>query len=173
MIRTARRKVEKVGRQARSLRHNQMPRPYEGPDRGHFSFVLKGVGTVQRPGDWTGFTWGDYDPSGDGTLRLRQSKTEKPLILPCIGTLKTTLDAATAALGQIPIASRPILCRVTGWRMSYRCMADAMLKERRRLGLEALDLHALRYREIKELAWAGCTDEETAGDGCRAPTAMI
>lgn len=27
-----------------------------------------GVGSVQRPGDWIGFTWGDYD--GD-TLKLR------------------------------------------------------------------------------------------------------
>ena len=42
-----------------------------------------GVGSVQRPGDWVGFDWGDYDPSGTGTLRLRQNKTDVPLILPC------------------------------------------------------------------------------------------
>jgi hypothetical protein len=33
-----------------------------------------GVGSVQRPGDWSGFTWGDYD--GD-SLKLRQNKTDK------------------------------------------------------------------------------------------------
>jgi integrase len=132
-----------------------------------------GVGTVQRPGDWTGFTWGDYDPSGDGTLRLRQGKTERPLVLPCTGILKATLDAARAGLGYVPIASKPILCGVTGGRMSYRYMADVMLKERRRLGLEAFDLHALRYRGIKELAWAGCTDDEIASYSGHATTAMI
>lgn len=132
-----------------------------------------GVGTVQRPGDWTGFTWGDYDSSGDGTLRLSQGKTEKPLVLPCTGALKTTLDAAKAALGYVPIASRPILCSVTGGPMTYRYMADAMLKERRRLGLEAFDLHALRYRGVRELAWAGCTDDEIASYSGHATTAMI
>lgn len=121
-----------------------------------------GVGTVQRPGDWTGFTWGDYDPAGDGTLRLRQSKTGEPLVLPCTGSLKAALDAEKARLGYVPIASRPVLCSATGGRMSYRYMADVMLRERRRLGLEAFDLHALRYRGVMELAWHGCDDDEIA-----------
>jgi hypothetical protein len=132
-----------------------------------------GVGTVQRPGDWTSFTWGDYDPAGDGTLRLRQGKTDKPLVLPCTEALKATLDDAKAALGFVPIASRSILCSATGGRMSYRYMADVMLKERRRLGLDAFDLHALRYRGIKELAWAGCTDDEIASYSGHATTTMI
>jgi len=132
-----------------------------------------GVGTVQRPGDWTGFTWGDYDPTGDGALRLRQSKTDKPLVLPCTEELRAALERTKAALGYVPIASRSILCGATGGRMSYRYMADVMLKERRRLGLEAFDLHALRYRGIKELAWAGCTDDEIASYSGHATTAMI
>jgi hypothetical protein len=132
-----------------------------------------GVGTVQRPGDWTGFTWGDYDPSGDGTLRLRQSKTDKPLVLPCTQKLKVALNSARAVAPFTPTPARPILCSVTGGAMSYRYMADVMLKERRRLGLEAFDLHALRYRGIKELAWAGCTDDEIASYSGHATTAMI
>jgi hypothetical protein len=41
-------------------------------------------------------------------------------------------------------------------------MADMMLKERRRLGLEDVDLHVLRYRGVLELACHGCTDDEIA-----------
>lgn len=36
------------------------------------------------------------------------------------------------------------------------------MKERIRLGLMAFDQHALRYRGVMELAWAGCTDVEIA-----------
>jgi hypothetical protein len=132
-----------------------------------------GVGTVQRPGDWTGFTWGDYDPSGDGTLRLRQGKTGQPLVLPCTERLKAALEVEKARLGFVPIASRPILCSATGGRMSYRYMADVMLRERRRLGLEAFDLHALRYRGVMELAWEGCDDDEIASYSGHKTTEMI
>lgn len=121
-----------------------------------------GVGTVQRPGDWPGFTWGDYDPTGNGSLKLRQNKTDHPLILPCTEFLKAELEKARARLGYVPIAGKAILCGVTGSPMAYRYIADLMLKERKRLGLEAFDLHALRYRGIKELAWAGCDDDEIA-----------
>jgi hypothetical protein len=44
--------------------------------------------------------------------------------------------------------------------MSYRYMAQIMLGARKRMGLEAFDQHALRYRGVMELAWAGCSDEE-------------
>ena len=111
-----------------------------------------GVGSVQRPGDWVDFCWGDYD--GD-SLRLKQNKTEKPLVLPCTEHLKSALNRAKAALDAAPIASRPILIKMDGNPISYRYMADIMLKERKRLGVQEFDLHALRYRGIKELAWAG------------------
>lgn len=35
-----------------------------------------------------------------------------------------------------------------------------MVAERRRLGVEIHDLHALRYRGVMELAFSGCSDEE-------------
>ena len=129
-----------------------------------------GVGSVQRPGDWVCFRWGDYD--GD-SLKLRQSKTGKALILPCTDHLKTALDAAKDALGAVPIAGRPILIKRDGNPISYRYMADLMLKERRRLGLEAYDLHALRYRGVKELAWAGCDDDQIAAYSGHATKDMI
>ena len=129
-----------------------------------------GVGSVQRPGDWVGLRGGDYD--GD-SLKLRQSKTGKALILPCTEHLKAALDAAKAALGAVPIAARPILIKRDGNPISYRYMADLMLKERKRLGLEAYDLHALRYRGVKELAWAGCDDDQIAAYSGHATKEMI
>lgn len=129
-----------------------------------------GVGSVQRPGDWVGFRWGDYD--GD-SLTLRQNKTDKPLILPCTAELKSALDDAKAALDVIPIAGKPILSKLDGNPMGYRYMSQVMLRERRRLGLEAYDLHALRYRGVQELAWQGCTDDEIAAYSGHATKAMI
>ncbi len=129
-----------------------------------------GVGSVQRPGDWVGFRWGDYD--GD-TLILRQNKTGKPLVLPCTEALKDALDRTKAHLGAVPIAARPILIKRDGNPISYRYLADVMLRERKRLGLQAYDLHALRYRGVKELAWAGCDDDEIAAYSGHATKEMI
>lgn len=129
-----------------------------------------GVGSVQRPGDWVGFRWGDYD--GD-SLSLRQNKTDKPLVLPCTSQLKAALDRAKSALGAVPMASRLILVRRDGSPISYRYMADLMLKERRLLGVEAFDLHALRYRGVQELAWHGCDDDEIAAYSGHASKEMI
>lgn len=106
-----------------------------------------------------------YDAIDTGTLLLRQNKTDKPLVLPCTVQLKAALDSAKAEMGAVPIAARPILILRNGNPISYRYMADLMLKARKRLGLEAYDLHALRYRGVKELAWAGCDDEIAAYSG--------
>lgn len=129
-----------------------------------------GVGSVQRPGDWVGFCWGDYD--GDSLL-LRQDKTDKPLVLPCTEHLKTALDHAKAAQRIVPIANRPILAKRDSGPMSYRYMSQIMLRERKRLGLEAYDLHALRYRGVMELAWAGCTDDEIKAYSGHTTDAMV
>lgn len=132
-----------------------------------------GVGSVQRPGDWVEFTWGDYDPSGTGTLLLRQNKTDKPLVLPCTSALKAALDAARAALPFLPIPSRHIITKHDGAKMPYRRMAEIMLAERQRLGLEVHDLHAMRYRGVMELAWAGCDDDEIASYSGHATKKMV
>lgn len=129
-----------------------------------------GVGSVQRPGDWVEFTWGDYD--GD-TLKLRQNKTDKPLLLPCTKALKTALDRAKADLGFAPHPARHILTRSDGSKMDYHAMARVMVRERKRLGLMAYDQHALRYRGVMELAWAECTDDEIASYSGHTSKAMI
>lgn len=128
------------------------------------------VGSAQRPGDWVDFTWGDYD--GD-SLRLRQNKTDKPLLLPCTADLKAALDEAKASLPYTPMPTLYIITEAAGLPMSYRRMAQIMLAERKRLNVEIHDLHALRYRAIKELAWAGCDDDEIMSYSGHATKAMV
>ncbi len=123
------------------------------------------MGSVQRPSDWTGFRWSDYD--GDA-LKVRQGKTEKPLSLPCTAALRAALDSVTDKRGLT------ILTLQSGRPLPYRRMAEIMLRERERLGLLAYDLHAaLRYRGVMELAWAGCSDEEIAAYSGHASRDMI
>lgn len=141
----------------------------EGSANARLIFEI-GVGSVQRPGDWVGFKWGDYDGKN---LRLRQNKTDVPLLLPCTPELKAALDAARGALGVSPHPDRYILCKRDGAAMSYHYMAQLMAKERKRLGLMAFDQHALRYRGVMELAWVGCDDDEIASYSGHTSKAMI
>ncbi|WP_348773117.1 tyrosine-type recombinase/integrase [Leisingera sp. HS039] len=129
-----------------------------------------GVGSVQRPGDWVDFTWGDYDGE---SLRLRQNKTDKALWLPCTDHLKAALDEAKAKLNFAPHPSRHILTRADGSAMDYHAMARVMIRERKKLGLMAFDQHALRYRGVMELAWAGCDDDEIASYSGHTSKQMI
>lgn len=116
-----------------------------------------GIGTVQRPDDLTRFKWGDYDGS---TLSLSQSKTGVRLVLPCTDQLRAALDAEKARVTPHP--ARPILTGHRGKPLAYRRMAELFLEERKRLGVVDHDLHALRYRGVQELTWAGCDDDEIA-----------
>lgn len=129
-----------------------------------------GVGTVQRPGDWVRLSWGDFDGN---SLVIRQAKTRYFLELPCTAELKSVLQKALAELPEPPKPEQPILKTRTGGRMSYRYMAQIMLKARRRLCVEQYDLHALRYRGIKELAWAGCSDDEIKSFSGHATESMV
>jgi len=129
-----------------------------------------GVGSVQRPSDWLQFTWGDYD--GD-SLKLRQGKTDKPLVLPCTAALKAALDATKAALPFAPMPNLHIIRKQDGSAMTYRRLAELMLAERQRLELATYDLHGLRYRAVMELAWAGCDDDEIMSYSGHATKAMV
>lgn len=141
----------------------------EGSNRARLIFEI-GVGSVQRPGDWVGFTWGDYD---GGCLKLRQNKTDVPLELPCTPELKRALDREKQSLGFAPHPSRHILSKEDGTAMAYYDMARVMLSERKRLGLAAFDQHALRYRGVMELALSGCDDDEIASFSGHTTKSMI
>ena len=76
--------------------------------------------------------------------------------------MKDALDGYKTKLKFEPHPSRHILTRPDGFQMGYYAMARAMVAERKRLGLMAYDQHALRYRGVMELGWAGCDDDEIA-----------
>ena len=57
--------------------------------------------------------------------------------------------------------------------MTYRTMADHMIKERKRLGLMDFDQNALRYRGVMDFAWAECTDDQIASYTGHTTKAMI
>ena len=96
-----------------------------------------------------------------------------PLVLPCTNDLKSALEEAKQSLGATPIAARTIRTQPNGNPINYFYMAKVMRKEHVRLGLESYDLHALRYRSIKERVWAGCDDDENAAYSGHATKAMI
>lgn len=122
-----------------------------------------GIGSVQRPGDWPRFRWSDYDGAA---LKITQGKTGVELHLPCTEHLR-------AALSGAPKRGITILTRQDGRPLPYRRMAQIMRDERTRLGLEAYDLHALRYRGVMELAYGGCDDDEIAGYSGHSSKDMI
>jgi integrase-like protein len=122
-----------------------------------------GIGSVQRPDDWTRFRWDDFDGTA---LLVIQQKTGKELYIPCTRHL---LDALKIA----PRAGETILTKRDGSPLPYRRMAQIMRDERKRLGVLAFDLHALRYRGIHELALHGCTDDEIGSYSGHTSSAMI
>ncbi|MAC79282.1 MAG: integrase [Rhodobacteraceae bacterium] len=139
--------------------------------QGQASLIFEiGVGSVQRPGDWVDFVWGDYDGE---CLELHQNKTDKALQLPCTDHLKAALDRAKADLGFAPHPSRPILTTKSGGKMTYDYMVKIMVAERKRLGLMDYDQHALRYRGVMELAWADCDDDEIMSYSGHSTKAMV
>ena len=129
-----------------------------------------GSGSVQRPSDLVDFDWGNHDGTA---LILLQNKTDVPFYLPCTPELKTALDAAKARPGAMPLPNRSILTGPDGGRMTYAYMAHTFLEERKRLGLQAYDLHALRYRSVVDLAWAGCDDDEIMSFSGHSSKAMV
>lgn len=126
-----------------------------------------GLGSVQRPSDLPRFLWSDYDGRA---LRVVQGKTGKALLLPVPAQLAAALDAVRPGPEE---AARPILRKPDGNPLSYYPMAAIMLRERKRLGLTAFDLHALRYRGVMELAWAGCDDDEIMSYSGHNTKAMV
>ncbi len=66
-----------------------------------------------------------------------------------------------------------IIGKQDGQRMTCRRMAEVMLIGRQRLDLATCDLHALRYRGVMELAWAGCDDDEIMSCSGHATRAIV
>ena len=126
-----------------------------------------GLGSCQRPADWTRFDWEHFD--GD-KLTLTQGKTDKPLTIPASIPMKVALAKRPKVMR---LGGTPILTGHNGKRLTYRRMAEIMRDERERLGTLAYDLHGLRYTAVQEFARAGCTDDEIASYSGHNTRAMV
>jgi integrase len=76
-----------------------------------------GIGSVQRPDDWTRFRWNDFDGTG---LRVVQQKTGRELCIPCTGFV-------IEALGTAPKKGLTVLTKQDGTPLPYRCMRFAIV----------------------------------------------
>lgn len=126
-----------------------------------------GLGSCQRPADWTRFNWEDFD--GD-RLTLTQGKTDKPLVIPASAHMKAALATRPKVMR---LGGTPILTGHNGKRLTYRRLAEIMRAERERLGTLAYDLHGLRYTAVQEFARTGCTDDEIASYSGHNSLAMV
>jgi integrase len=136
--------------------------------------LLLGIWTGQREGDLVRLTWSAYDGR---CIRLEQRKSKlhsrrrgkpgKRVVIPVVGPLKATLDAAKreAALtaSEEELANKRILLNSEGqpWA-SAGAFAYAFGRERVKAKVFGLTFHDLRGTAVVRMAIAGCTVPEIA-----------
>lgn len=117
--------------------------------------VVLGLYTGQRRGDLVAMTWAAYDGA---SIRLRQSKTGRTLVIPAHPVLRAELEAWKAQRDGVLMLSSP---RTGGWTAAHlsRELGHALVK----IGLPAgLNVHGLRKAAARRLAEAGCSVGEIA-----------
>lgn len=127
--------------------------------------VVLGLHTGQRRGDLIALTWNAYDGS---TIRLRQSKTGAPLILPVHPTLKAELDAWKETRKAAVILTSP---QNRAWTAPH--LTREMGKRLAALGLPGLNIHGLRKLAAARLADAGASVHEIAAITGHASLSMV
>lgn len=116
---------------------------------------LLGIWTAQRQGDLLRLPWWAYDGK---TLRLRQNKTGRYVVIPVAGPLKQALDAARPARGS----TTTILRNSDGLPWSSDGFRSSWRKACKKAGVEGVTFHDLRGSAITRLAVAGATVPEIA-----------
>lgn len=109
--------------------------------------------TGQRQGDLLRLTWAAYDGQ---SIRLKQSKRGRRVVVPCTARLKMALDAARRARGNavtILTTTRGTAWTSSGFRASWNKV---------RCDLGGLTFHDLRGTAATRLAEAGCSVPEIA-----------
>lgn len=117
----------------------------------HLPFLIA-QWTGQRQADILRLTWGAYDGK---TIRLRQSKTGRPMLIPVAQPLREALDAAKARRKTLTICetSRGQPWTSDGFKTSFG-------KAQAAAGIEGVTFHDLRGTAVTSLAIAGCTVPE-------------
>lgn len=109
--------------------------------------------TGQRQGDLLRMTWAAYDGA---TIRLRQAKRGRRVVVPCTARLRAALDAAKARRAgavTILVTTRGTPWTSSGFRASWNKVA---------CDLGGLTFHDLRGTAITRLAEAECSVPEIA-----------
>jgi integrase len=117
----------------------------------HLSLMLA-IWTGQRQGDLLRLTWKAYDGKH---IRLRQSKSNRRVLIPVGAPLKAMLDATPRTSPVILLNSDGQPWTSDGFRASWR-KACAVA------GIVGLTFHDLRGTAVTRLAIASCTDIEIA-----------
>jgi len=120
----------------------------------------------QRQGDLLRLPWSAYDGKH---IRLRQSKTGKPVVILVGAPLKAVLDAT-------PRVSPIILTRTTGRPWTGQAFRSAWLRACKAAGISGVTFHDLRGTAVTRLALSGATEAEIAtitGHSLRSVRAII
>ena len=125
----------------------------KAPKQLHLPFLLA-LWTGQRQADILRLTWSAYDGQ---TIRLRQSKTGRHMVIPVAGPLRVALDAAKVRRRAMTICetSRGQPWTRDGFKASFG-------KAQAAAGIEGVTFHDLRGSAVTYLAIAGCTVPEIA-----------
>ena len=113
---------------------------------------LMAVWTGQRQGDLLKLTWTAYDGA---SIRLRQSKTGRPVVIPIGSPLKAALDAE-------PRRAVTILTTQAGTPWTSDGFSASWRKAAAKAGTRGLTFHDLRGTAVLRLALGGCTVPEIA-----------
>lgn len=111
--------------------------------------VLLALYTGQRAADVVAMEWSDHLGN---TIRVRQGKTDEPLVIPCHPVLARHLKAIRTRFAG------PILRMANGKPTNANALAGAMYRAIGRIdGMPRRSMHGLRYAAAGNLAQAGCT----------------
>lgn len=116
--------------------------------------LLLALYTGQRQGDLLRLTWLNYR---SGTLYLKQSKGQRRVQVPCIGQLRSMLDALRDSRER---TSTHILVSPQGRPWKTRRFSFVFKRTCERARVSGLTFHDLRGTAVTTLADAGCTEAE-------------
>jgi integrase len=121
------------------------------------SAMLLALYTGQRLSDLVRMRWEEYDGT---TIKVKQQKTGKELLLPVHPRLKADLDAREVE-AQNAANWRPfILWGAFGHPLTAGALASGILRHARKIGLKGRTIHGVRKACASILAESGCSPSE-------------
>jgi integrase len=114
--------------------------------------LLLALWTGQRQGDLLRLTWKAYNGAD---IRLKQSKTGEPVLIPVGAPLKAMLDATPRVSPIILVSSEGRPWTPDGFRSSFFKARDAA-------GIEGVTFNDLRGTAVTRLALVECTEAQIA-----------